>query len=195
MNRIKRKFPYVLTAIICSLCLIGMVFAYVVQVSPGYSLGVTGYQLTDISGIGFWYVLLKILHCFFVMFLVIALCISILEILNDAKIIKFEVTFRKVTSFVLVKALLVVLALIAFLELLLVWFTILANGDYGFVFGAGAFINLFILIFGFIIFVYMQRNYFDKWQELPDKRRSTIVEVTAENNQEQENEVVVDSEE
>ena len=166
MKSLKQKLPFVVALTVSIISVLCMFFAYLVV--PNIS-GVNGFALADVSGMGAWGVLAQIFHVIVFILVVFILAVSLLEILSAFKLVKFEVTFRKVTSYILIKLATIVTILCLTIEMLFLWFTILANK--GLVFGAGVFVELALYILGFVLMFYFERT-----GEFGDKEKVTAVE-------------------
>ncbi len=201
MNTIKRTFPYVLSIIISSLCLISMLFAYIVMdMSMGdlisLSVGCNGYEIINVTDLGFWSVMLCITSLIFVIFLISVIVLSLLEILNDLGVVKFEVTFRRVTSLILVKFLLFLMLILAFLEMLFTIFLVIANSEQGFVLGAGTFVLFGVVLVGFILFLFLDRaDYFKTWSQLPKHKKEIVIKPSDTEKKDETGEVIVEKNE
>ena len=165
MKNIKTKLPYIIGLVISVLGLLSMLFAYFVT-TGGPNMGFNAYQLLSLSSLGFWWVLLCIFHVLMITLFIITIVICTLKLLDETGILTFKITFRKVTSFLVLKCWLILLTAISVVEMFLTWFLILANGDFGLVFGAGTFVLIGILLIGYVVFLFLERNdYFNKDQE------------------------------
>ena len=166
MKSLKQKLPFIIELTVSVISILCMFFAYLVV--PNIS-GINGFALADVTGMGAWGVLAQIFHVLVFILIAFVLVVSLLEILSAFKIVKFEVTFRKVTSYILVKLATIVIILCLFIEMLFLWFTILANP--GLVFGAGVFVELGLYILGFVLMFYFERT-----GEIGDKEKTTAIE-------------------
>ena len=158
--------------------------------------------MLSLSELGFWHILLCIFIVLFYITLIFTFVICLLEILKDAKLVEFKITLGKITSYLFLKFCLITLLVISALMLLLTWFMILANKDYGIVFGAGPFVLLAVLLVGVVLFVFLERaDYFKNWEQLKDtkkekeeKTQDIVVEETFIDEQNKEDEIVIDPE-
>ena len=191
MSTVKRTFPYVLSIIISSLCLIAMLFAYIVQ--SQFEIGYNGYEMMNVTQLGFWSVVLCIASFLFVVSLILVVVISFLEIFNDCKVVKFEIIFRKLNSFILVKFLLLLMLVFAFLEMLFTIFLVVANNDIGLALGAGVFILFAVMLIGYILFLFLERaNYFETWAKLPKNKKEIEIKNREIKNNEEDNDVIIE---
>lgn len=166
MKSLKQKLPFVVALTVSIISILCMFFAYLVV--PNIS-GVNGFTLADVPGMGAWGVLAQIFHVIVFILIAFILVVALLEILSAFKLVKFEVTFRKVTSYILIKLATIVTILCLVLEMLFLWFTILANK--GLVFGAGVFVELGLYILGFVLMFYFERT-----GEFKDEEKATAIE-------------------
>ena len=155
---VKRNAAYIYCIILAALCLIARLFAYVIQSNLNVNIGLNGYQMLNVGGLGFWCVLLNIFQYIFIILLIALVCVSILEILNDLNVIKFEIICKKITSLWICKICLFVMFLVGLFEILSVWFLILANSEYFLVFGAGTFVLTAICLIGFLLFILLEKK-------------------------------------
>ena len=179
MNFIKRTAPYILGLALSVICILCMFIN--ILVVPGV-LGINGFVLVTVSGLGAWHVLACIFHVLLFILLLFIANICILKILDEANLIKFDVTFRKVTPYILLKLSMFLILIVGIVELFLLWFTILANDIYSIVFGAGIFVVVGLLLIGFILFFYFDRlGYFNKWSGTNTNDDKTEPEIIIEN--------------
>ena len=200
MNRLKRNCPYVIgliVSIVCLLCAFIPIF-WLNGTSYGYNL----YINLSLSSLGFWHILLCIFEVMFFITIIAIFVICFLEILKDAKLVEFKITLGKITSLLVLKFCLFTLLTLSATMLLLTWFMILANKDYGIVFGAGPFVLLAVLLVAVVLFVFLERaDYFKNWAEVTDtkkekeeKTQDIVVEETFIDEQNKEDEIVIDPE-
>lgn len=134
MNNLKRKFPYVLGMTISVICLLAMIFAVIVIKNS--NIKYSFYDMCYLTNLGFWHVLLCVFLVVYFMLLIFVFVLCLFEILNEYNAVKFEVTVGKITSYLLLKIALITMFILTAIMLFLSWFMILANKQYGIVFGA-----------------------------------------------------------
>ena len=192
MNNLKRKFPYVLGMAISVISLLAMIFAVIVIKNS--NIKYSFYDMCYLTNLGFWHVLLSIFLVVYFMLLIFVFFLCLLEILNEYNVVKFEVTVGKITSYLLLKIALITMFILTAIMLFLSWFMILANKQYGIVFGAGPFINLAVLLIGTVLFIFLERaDYFKNWENLPKTNKHPQIIIENENaNNTKEDEIVVE---
>ena len=166
MKIFKQKLQYFISLGISVVALLCMFFAFLVVEGL---IGINGFTVSLVEGLGAWYVIANIFHILIFALLLFVTAISLLEILSATGVLDFKVTFRKVTSYILIKLAFLLIITFSILEALFLWFTILANDGYGLVFGAGVFVVLGISLLGFLLLLFFERSgYFE------DKRQDEV---------------------
>ena len=166
MNIFKQKLQYFISLGISVVALLCMFFAFLVVEGL---IGINGFTVSLVEGLGAWYVIANIFHILIFALLLFVTAISLLEILSATGVLDFKVTFRKVTSYILIKLAFLLIITFSILEALFLWFTILANDGYGLVFGAGVFVVLGVSLLGFLLLLFFERSgYFE------DKRQDEV---------------------
>ena len=166
MKIFKQKLQYFISLGISVVALLCMFFAFLVVEGL---IGINGFTVSLVEGLGAWYVIANIFHILIFALLLFVLTISLLEILSATGVLDFKVTFRKVTSYILIKLAFLLIITFSILEALFLWFTILANDGYGLVFGAGVFVVLGVSLLGFLLLLFFERSgYFE------DKRQDEV---------------------
>lgn len=189
MKLLKQKMQYFISLGISFVMLICMFFAFLVV--SGY-VGINGFTLAAVQVPSAWYVFANILHVLVFALILTIMAISILEILSATKVINFKVTFRKVTSYIIIQLAFIMLALLLVLEVFMLWFTILYNKEYGLVFGAGVFVELGICILGFLLLLFLERaGYFNKEETQGAQTQDTQKDIHGDDIQE---EIVIEPE-
>lgn len=171
MKLLKQKYQYFIALLISVIGLVCMFFAFLVVQDV---LGINGFVMATVSGLGAWWVLANIFHVLVFMLLLFIATISILEILDGAGVIKFSISIGRVTSYILIKLALIMLMAFLVVEAFLLWFTILANDIYGLVFGAGVFVELGISLVGFLLLLYFERT--TDTQKVDDTTPEIVIE-------------------
>lgn len=166
MKIFKQKLQYFISLGISVVALLCMFFAFLVVEGL---IGINGFTVSSVEGLGAWYVIANIFHILIFALLLFVVTISLLEILSATGVLDFKVTFRKVTSYILIKLAFLLIITFSILEALFLWFTILANDGYGLVFGAGVFVVLGVSLLGFLLLLFFERSgYFE------DKRQDEV---------------------
>lgn len=166
MKIFKQKLQYFISLGISVVALLCMFFAFLVVEGL---IGINGFTVSLVEGLGAWYVIANIFHILIFALLLFVVTISLLEILSATGVLDFKVTFRKVTSYILIKLAFLLIITFSILEALFLWFTILANDGYGLVFGAGVFVILGVSLLGFLLLLFFERSgYFE------DKRQDEV---------------------
>lgn len=166
MKIFKQKLQYFISLGISVVALLCMFFAFLVVEGL---IGINGFTVSLVEGLGAWYVIANIFHILIFALLLFVIAISLLEILSATGVLDFKVTFRKVTSYILIKLAFLLIITFGILEALFLWFTILANDGYGLVFGAGVFVVLGVSLLGFLLLLFFERSgYFE------DKRQDEV---------------------
>lgn len=166
MKIFKQKLQYFISLGISVVALLCMFFAFLVVEGL---IGINGFTVSLVEGLGAWYVIANIFHILIFALLLFVVTISLLEILSATSVLDFKVTFRKVTSYILIKLAFLLIITFSILEALFLWFTILANDGYGLVFGAGVFVVLGVSLLGFLLLLFFERSgYFE------DKRQDEV---------------------
>lgn len=166
MKIFKQKLQYFISLGISVVALLCMFFAFLVVEGL---IGINGFTVSSVEGLGAWYVIANIFHILIFALLLFVIAISLLEILSATGVLDFKVTFRKVTSYILIKLAFLLIITFSILEALFLWFTILANDGYGLVFGAGVFVVLGVSLLGFLLLLFFERSgYFE------DKRQDEV---------------------
>ncbi len=166
MKIFKQKLQYFISLGISVVALLCMFFAFLVVEGL---IGINGFTVSLVEGLGAWYVIANIFHILIFALLLFVITISLLEILSATGVLDFKVTFRKVTSYILIKLAFLLIITFSILEALFLWFTILANDGYGLVFGAGVFVVLGVSLLGFLLLLFFERSgYFE------DKRQDEV---------------------
>ena len=166
MKIFKQKLQYFISLGISVVALLCMFFAFLVVEGL---IGINGFTVSLVEGLGAWYVIANIFHILIFALLLFVIAISLLEILSATGVLDFKVTFRKVTSYILIKLAFLLIITFSILEALFLWFTILANDGYGLVFGAGVFVVLGVSLLGFLLLLFFERSgYFE------DKRQDEV---------------------
>ena len=166
MTIFKQKLQYFISLGISVVALLCMFFAFLVVEGL---IGINGFTVSSVEGLGAWYVIANIFHILIFALLLFVIAISLLEILSATGVLDFKVTFRKVTSYILIKLAFLLIITFSILEALFLWFTILANDGYGLVFGAGVFVVLGVSLLGFLLLLFFERSgYFE------DKRQDEV---------------------
>ena len=166
MKIFKQKLQYFISLGISVVALLCMFFAFLVVEGL---IGINGFTVSLVEGLGAWYVIANIFHVLIFALLLFVVTISLLEILSATGVLDFKVTFRKVTSYILIKLAFLLIITFSILEALFLWFTILANDGYGLVFGAGVFVVLGVSLLGFLLLLFFERSgYFE------DKRQDEV---------------------
>ncbi len=166
MKIFKQKLQYFISLGISVVALLCMFFAFLVVEGL---IGINGFTVSLVEGLGAWYVIANIFHILIFALLLFVVTISLLEILSATDVLDFKVTFRKVTSYILIKLAFLLIITFSILEALFLWFTILANDGYGLVFGAGVFVVLGVSLLGFLLLLFFERSgYFE------DKRQDEV---------------------
>ena len=106
MKLLKQKYQYFIALLISVIGLVSMFFAFLVVQDV---LGINGFVMATVSGLGAWWVLANIFHVLVFMLLLFIATISILEILDGAGVIKFSISIGRVTSYILIKLALIIL--------------------------------------------------------------------------------------
>ena len=199
MNRLKRKCPYFIGMIVSLICVLCMFFPFFAIKGTEYYYNL--FIMLSLSELGFWHILLCIFIVLFCLTIIFTFVICLLEILKDAKLIEFKITIGKITSYLILKFSLITLLVISAVMTLLTWFMILANSDFGLIFGAGPFIILVILLFSVVLFMFLERaDYFKNWEEINDTKikdkneEQVVTEETPVKEEKAEEEIVIDPE-
>ena len=165
-EKLKKSFPHIFGLVYILFCIIAMGFCYVILTSDyGDGIGFNGFEIVSAGSLGVWSGLMITFQILSVLVLMMLGCIFVLRILNMYEIVKFEVTYKKLTIEKLVKGLMLAVAILS----TLLWFcclgTILANKDYGLVFGAGSFLFIAVAWIGYILFMVFFKSGIDHVEE------------------------------
>ena len=176
MNLIKKNFAYFFNIIIICFVIFSKLFNYIIQTTLNLNIGYNAYKLLNISGLGFWGVVFNIFQYILAVVLIAITTISLLQILANSNIIKFEFTNKKISSLSILKWLLFVGVVISFIQIFLTWFIVIANADFALKLGAGSFVCFGVLLVGFVIFLFLNNNnYFKKWEEEKNEKENKNV--------------------
>ena len=165
-EKLKKSFPHIFGLVYILFCIVAMGFCYVILRSDyGGGYGFNGFEIVSAGSLGVWAGLMITFQVLSVLTLILLSCIFMLRILHMYEIVRFEITFKKLTIEKLVKGLMLTVAILS----TFLWFcclgTILVNKEYGFVFGAGSFLFVAVAWIGYVLFMVFFKSGIDHVEE------------------------------